>query len=501
MFSLRINKEQMEKSMLSYLVHFLHAFISLSLLTGLLLALWRPARGEKGAAPLFYSLAAGLVIGAAVNPVALRLETATGARVLLFGVAAVAALAHAALLPVMRKGRAVVLVKWWGALFLAAALAAVAAYSFVGHVSEQALTAVTVLNTELILNVAGVLVGMGLMVLLVPVVAHLGEKSTRRLVCWLVLISSLLLVAQWAADVLLGLMRLEMMQLTSLRLSFVAKVTKYLYVLPYLQALLVALLSAAFFLRRQTPSAEELQGMQKAERRKARSRVVFELRWFKWAISSVCFVIAIFLYYDLHATRPRKITPPTMLTPDASGQIRIKIAQVNDGKLHRYAMVTDDGHVVRFFLVNRSLGQGNKIGVVYDACMLCGDMGYLQEKNEIICIACNVRIFLPSIGKAGGCNPIPLAHNIQGDEVVVTSAELDKGARYFSEVVSRKVKDPVSGKELESGKARYRHDYKGRTYFFESEESGEKFLKSPETYLGQQQSRFYRTDGFQSQVN
>lgn len=488
--------------MLSYLVHFLHAFISLSLLTGLLLALWRPARGEKGVAPLFCSLAVGLVIGAGVYPVALRLETVTAARVLLFGGAAVAALANATLLPVRRKERVVVLFKWWGALVLAAALAAVAAYSFVVHVSEQALTAVTVLNTELILNVAGVLIGMGLMVLLVPVVAHLGEKSTRRFVCWLVVFSSLLLAAKWAADVLLGLMRLEVIQLTSLRLSFVAKVTKYLYVLPYLQALLVALLSVAFFLRREVPSAEALQGMQKAERRKARSRVIFELRWFKWALSCVCFVIAIFLYYDLHAMRPPKITPPTMLTPDASGQIRIKIARVNDGKLHRFAMVTDDGHVVRFFLINKSLGQGSKIGVVYDACMLCGDMGYIQEKNEVICIACNVRIFLPSIGKAGGCNPIPLVHSIEGDEVVLAVAEIDKGARYFSEVVSRKVKDPVTGKELESDKAPYRHDYKGRTYFFESEESGDKFLKSPETFLGEQQSRFYRSEGFQqSQVN
>lgn len=240
--------------------------------------------------------------------------------------------------------------------------------------------------------------------------------------------------------------------------------------------------------------------MEKAQRRKARSLVLRELRWFKGALTCVGVIFAVCLYYDLYASRPVKITPPTMMTPDAAGVIKIGIDQVKDGGLHRYAMVTDDGHVVRFFLINRSLGQGNKIGVVYDACMLCGDMGYIQEKNEVICIACNVRIFRPSIGKAGGCNPIPLVHSIEGNKVVLSVEELDKGAKYFSEVVSRKVKDPVTGKELDSSKAPYRHEYKGRTYFFESEESGDKFQKSPESYVGQQQARYYRVQGFQETV-
>lgn len=483
--------------MLSYLVHFTHAFIPVTLLTGLLLALWGAVRGDKGVRPLLLSLAAGVSAGALLYPVGVRMETLTAARTALYAAAIVAALGNCALLFV--RGEFASAIKWWGALFFAAALAAVAAFSFLLYISEQALSAVTVLNTELILNVAGVLSGAGVMALLVLLVAHLGGKSGDKLVRGMLVFASLLLVVQWSAEVLLGLMRLELVQLTSMRLSFVAKVTKYLYVLPYLEVLLVAALAFAFLARRRALSPEQLEQMQKAQRRKARSLIILEMRWFKAALSLVCFIVSVFLYYDLYASRPVKISAPVMMTPDASGRIRIKVEQVRDGKLHRFAMVTDDGHVVRFFLINKSLGQSSKIGVVYDACMLCGDMGYVQEKNEVICIACNVRIFLPSIGKAGGCNPIPLVHALEGDEVVLSAAELDKGARYFSEVVSRKVKDPVTGKELINTKAPYRQEYKGRTYFFESEESGEKFLKSPETYLGEQQSRYYRTQGFQEE--
>ena len=483
--------------MLSYLVHFTQAFIPVSLLTGLLLALWRPVRGERGVLPLLLGLAAGLAAGAAVYQLSLRLEVLTTARTSLYGVAIVAALANAAFLFNQGKGGTASSPRWWGALFFIAALAAVAVFTFLVYVSEQALSSVSVLNTELILNIAGVLSGLALLSLLIPLVEHLGGKSGRRLVCALLLLASLLLVVQWSSEVLLGLMRLEVVQLTSMRLTFVAKVTKYLYVLPYVQVVLVALLAFAFFYRREVPAPEQLERMQKAKRRKARSLVVFELRWFKAALCCVCVILTVFLYYDLHASRPPKISPPVMMTPDANGQIRIKADLVKDGKLHRFAMVTDDGHVVRFFLINKSLGQSSKIGVVYDACMLCGDMGYIQEKNEVICIACNVRIFRPSIGKAGGCNPIPLAHSLEGNDVVLSVQELDKGARYFSQVVSRKVKDPVTGKELLNTKAPFRHEFKGRTYFFESEASAEKFQKSPETYLGEQQSRYYRTQGYQ----
>lgn len=483
--------------MLSYLVHFIHAFIPVSLVAGLLLALWSPVRGEKALRQFLLCIAAGLLAGGLVYPVAIRQEVLTAARTTLYAVAMLAALGSAATLLLPDNPSRGGLVKWWGALSFTAALAAVTAFSFMLHVSEQALTAVTVLNTELILNIGGVLAGASLIALLVPLTARLGAGNSRKLVSGLLLLASLLLALQWSTEVLLGMMRLEWVELTSMRLSFVAKIGKYLYVLPYLQALLIAALALVFYSRRGVVAPEALARMEKAERRKARSLIILELRWFKAALGCVSFIIAVFLYYDLYASRPVKISPPVMLTPDAAGVIKIGVDQVKDGKLHRFALVTDDGHVVRFFLINKSMGQGVKLGVVYDACMLCGDMGYIQENNEVICIACNVRIFLPSIGKAGGCNPIPLEHVIEGGEVVLSVADLDKGARYFTEVVSRKVKDPVTGKELDNLKAPYRQEYKGRTYFFESGESGEKFRNSPESYVGEQQTRYYRVQGFQ----
>jgi uncharacterized membrane protein/YHS domain-containing protein len=482
--------------MFLYLVNSVHAFIPVSLIAGLLLALWRPVHGRNALGPLLVSLAAGLLAGAVIYPVALGHETVTAARIFLCGGAICAALLNGGTLFLAgRRAGNISRIGLGAALLFTAAMAAVGSFSFLERVYEQALSATTVLNTELILNVGGILAGAFLLAFLLPLTAHLGAKSGREIVSGLLLFASLLLVVQWSAEFLLGLMRLELVELTSIRLSFVAKASKYAHGIPYVLTLLLTLMAEVFFFRRPAIAPHGPGEAGQAEQRKARSRVIFEMRWFRSALATVAFIFAVLLYHDIYASRPPMITPPQYLTPDAAGLMKIKIADVMDGKLHRYAYITDDGHVVRFFLINRSRGQA-RIGVVYDACMLCGDMGYLQEKNEVICLACNVRIFVPSIGKAGGCNPIPLTHEVDGDQIVVSVEELDKGAHYFSQVVSRQVKDPVTGRELESSKAPFRHQYQGRTYFFESEASGEKFKASPVTYVGEQESRYYRVQGY-----
>jgi uncharacterized membrane protein/YHS domain-containing protein len=464
-------------------------------MTGMLLARWTPGYGRKALRHLIISLAFGLAGGMIVYFIAFRQETVTAARSSLFAIAALAAVVNggALLLPKSRS-QAVEIIGWSAALLCIATLGASAGFSFSAIITEQALSSITVLNTELILNIGGILTGAGLIVFLIPLTAHLCSKSGRAVILGFILIVSALLVLPWCAEVLLGLMRLEMAEVTSARLTFVAKTGKYAHAVPYALGFVIVILSLISFAKRSALLPDDLFTMQRAERRKARSRMLLELRWFKATLASVGVVLTVLLYHDLYASRPPKISAPVLLTPDSSGMIKVRISEVADGKLHRYSYVTDDGHVVRFLMITKGK---NRIGVVYDACMLCGDMGYILEKNEVICIACNVRIFTPSIGKAGGCNPIPLEHSVECEDIVISVLELDKGARYFSEVVSRKVKDPVSGKELDTLKAQYRYEFKGRIYFFESEETEKQFKEAPEKYVGEQQARYFRAQGFQ----
>lgn len=57
---------------------------------------------------------------------------------------------------------------------------------------------------------------------------------------------------------------------------------------------------------------------------------------------------------------------------------------------------------------------------MFDACILCGDQGYVMEGEQVICIVGGVRIsFRFSIGKAGGCNPVPTRLQQTESEIVI----------------------------------------------------------------------------------
>ncbi len=95
-----------------------------------------------------------------------------------------------------------------------------------------------------------------------------------------------------------------------------------------------------------------------------------------------------------------------------------------------------------------------------------------------------VHIFIPSIGKPGGCNPVPIDgwHNDER-ELTIPGAALAVGGNYFSTVLTIKVTDPVDGTALTNTAAEYKYSYAGRTRFFASEANYNRFRNAPETFV------------------
>lgn len=107
-----------------------------------------------------------------------------------------------------------------------------------------------------------------------------------------------------------------------------------------------------------------------------------------------------------------------------------------------------------------------------------------MEGNQVICVACAVHIFIPSIGKAGGCNPIPLEDWKSDDkELVIPKASLEAGVNYFTTVVTLDVIDPVDKSHLTNQKADYKYSYSDKTYFFSSEANYNRFREHPEQFV------------------
>jgi high-affinity iron transporter len=106
-----------------------------------------------------------------------------------------------------------------------------------------------------------------------------------------------------------------------------------------------------------------------------------------------------------------------------SGRARIAAAALADHKLHFYAAALPGvAEPVRFFAVR----VGDKVQTCFDACEICGAKGYFQDGGAVVCRNCTSPIALSSLGRPGGCNPIPLPHAEAGGELVITAADIER---------------------------------------------------------------------------
>ncbi len=101
---------------------------------------------------------------------------------------------------------------------------------------------------------------------------------------------------------------------------------------------------------------------------------------------------------------------------------------VNDGHLHRFAYETADGVQIRFIVIQKS---GNSYGVGLDACDVCGETGYYEKDGQVVCNLCDVVMNISTIGFKGGCNPIVIPYEISGGQIRVPISGLLEYEREF----------------------------------------------------------------------
>jgi uncharacterized membrane protein len=110
-----------------------------------------------------------------------------------------------------------------------------------------------------------------------------------------------------------------------------------------------------------------------------------------------------------------------------NGQASIPLAQVSDGDLHRFS-VRDNGAEIRFLLYQKPDG---KVAVVFDACQICGPVGFFKGPNGLVCKNCSAPINSQSVGTPGGCNPVPLQSDLSAGSILIRESDLAAGARLF----------------------------------------------------------------------
>jgi len=141
--------------------------------------------------------------------------------------------------------------------------------------------------------------------------------------------------------------------------------------------------------------------------------------------SSFVFIVLVTAEF-IYAKSMSKLSPATEVA-FVNGQVSIPLSLVSDGDLHRF-QAQENGAEVRFWLYQEPDG---KIATVFDACEICGSVGFYKGSNGVVCKNCSAPINSQSVGTKGGCNPVPLNAEQTADAVVIREADVAAGTRMF----------------------------------------------------------------------
>jgi len=159
-----------------------------------------------------------------------------------------------------------------------------------------------------------------------------------------------------------------------------------------------------------------------AEARLARAAASRERTWRRGFAALGLLVVALLAASFVSRARIPAAEPATELTPDG-GAVAFDAGLLADGRMHFFTAPTATGSV-RFFAI-RVAGE---VRTNLDACEICGPIGYFLEGGAAVCRNCTSPIALSSLGRPGGCNPVPVRSRVEDSRVVLELADLAAAA-------------------------------------------------------------------------
>ncbi|GAB7025265.1 DUF2318 domain-containing protein [Geotalea toluenoxydans] len=181
-----------------------------------------------------------------------------------------------------------------------------------------------------------------------------------------------------------------------------------------------ALIAIAVF-RQPLPSVAHVR--QAATRRKLIAGHLRERRCLLFFPFFATILMAVAVYESGHPSVEYWDPKPIAVKADGAGTIHIPVkdgeTDLKDGKLHKYIFL-QGAKKVRFFVLYRS----DELTVVLDACSICQPEGYGQSEGTVICYYCKTLIPLETVGKPGGCNPVPVSFTADAGGVHLSAVSL-----------------------------------------------------------------------------
>jgi high-affinity iron transporter len=166
------------------------------------------------------------------------------------------------------------------------------------------------------------------------------------------------------------------------------------------------------------------QAANEAEKRLLEAQNRRQRNWMV-AASSACLAVILVLTADFIYARANSAPPSVSQVSAIGDKVRIPISEVQDGNMHLFAADIGGGQSVRFMIIKKPNGWGTAL----DACRICGAEGYRQDGQNVVCRHCGSAIYVPTIGQAGGCNPIGVPSRVDGSDLVLDISALSQATK------------------------------------------------------------------------
>jgi high-affinity iron transporter len=173
-------------------------------------------------------------------------------------------------------------------------------------------------------------------------------------------------------------------------------------------------------------TAAEAAPLSPPERRKLLAGRKRDRFWKLTATAASLLAIVLISAEFIYSRTAHAMAPPERVSV-SDGEAQIPTGLLVDRNLHRF-VIDAGGTEVRVLAILDSSGT---VRAGLDACTICGHQGYHQDGKNVICNNCGAVIYIPTIGLAGGCNPIHIDYRIEGDSLRIAAPALAEAARYF----------------------------------------------------------------------
>jgi uncharacterized membrane protein len=271
----------------------------------------------------------------------------------------------------------------------------------------------TVLSTDFILKTLGVLFG-----LILSYIAGLGVYKVSRALSakTVLLVMSVMMVINEIKQIGTAVSILLVKRYIASNhflFTYAKNVNNYSRLFLYGEIIMAAVLAAALIANsfRVNETYEN-----KAQHRKIKAKWRMNRRWSAEVL--ICLVLVVFTLTGLETLTSQIVE----LSPieDAiikDGAVYVSFDQVSDGHLHRFGYTTDNGVTIRFIVIKKP--NASSYGIGLDACDICGETGYYEKDDKVVCNLCDVVMNINTIGFKGGCNPIIIDYSISDGYIIV----------------------------------------------------------------------------------